>query len=393
MSETDIIRLCLCIDFRELRTNYPSAASIKTSTHKSLVELFMKNFAILSVIFVAFVLAIPAVSAQESEERVIDEVVAQVNEGVITLSRVKREMKSIVDAEVQAGKKREDVQKTIDEKQGELIANLINEELLVQKAKELGMDADVENAINQRFVEIMKENNVKTLEALYEQMRGQNVDPQEVRDMWRKQIIRERVIQREVQSAEYWRPTATAVKEYFEKNKAKFTKPETVSFSELFLGYAGRPDEASVLEKAKQLVTQLRGGANFDQLVKDNADKPIVSPESGKMEKATTATLNEVIKTPLTAVKPGGYTEPIVIKDLGVLILRLDAREAASSESFFDEQAVRSAILQERFPEAQKKFFSTLRQEAYIKISDTYRPLVAPILFAEERKEKAVSEK
>ena len=353
----------------------------------------MKNFAILSVFFVAFVLTIPAVSAQESEERVIDEVVAQVNEGVITLSRVKREMKSIVDSEVQQGKKREDVQKTINEKQGELIANLINEELLVQKAKELGMDADVENAINQRFVEIMKENNVKTLEALYEQMRGQNVDPQEVREMWRKQIIRERVIQREVQSAEYWKPNATQLKEYFEKNKAKFSKPELVSFSELFLGYAGRPDEASVLAKAKQLVTQIRGGASFDQMVKENGDKPIVAADSGKTEKASMATLNEVIRTPLAGIKVGAVTEPIVIKDLGVLILRVDAHEAASSDSFYEETAVRSAILQERLPEAQKKFFSTLRQEAYIKISDTYRPLVAPILFAEERKEKAVSEK
>jgi len=354
----------------------------------------MKNFAIFSVLFVAFVLAIPAVSAQESEERVVDEVVAQVNEGVITLSRVKREVKSIVDAEVQQGKKREDVQKAIDEKQGELIANLINEELLVQKAKELGMDADIDNAINQRFVEIMKENNVKTLEALYEQMRGQNVDPQDIRDMWRKQIIRERVIQREVQSAEYWRPNATELKKYFEEHKAKFTKPETISFSELFLAYAGRPDEASVLEKAKQLVTQLRGGGNFDQILKDNGDKPIVAPDSaGKTEKATLATLNDVIKTPLTNVKAGGFTDPIVVKDLGVLILRVDAREAASSESHFDEAAVRSAMLQERFPEAQKKFFSTLRQDAYIKISDTYRPLVSPILFAEERKEKTVSEK
>ncbi|MDI1243650.1 MAG: peptidyl-prolyl cis-trans isomerase [bacterium] len=353
----------------------------------------MKKFAILSVFFLSFLLAIPTVSAQESEERVIDEVVAQVNEGVITLSRVKREIKTIIEAEVQQGKKREDVQKAIDEKQGELIANLINEELLVQKAKELGMDADVENAINQRFVEIMKENNVKTLEALYEQMRGQNVNPQEIRDMWRKQITRERVIQREVQSKAYWEPNATQLKEYFEKNKAKFTKPETVSFSEIFLGYAGRPDEASVLEKAKQLLTQLRAGGNFDQLLKENGDKPIVAPESGKTEKATTANLNDVIKAPLAAVKVGGYSEPIVVKDLGVLILRLDAREAASGDSFFDEQAVRSAILQERFPEAQKKFFSTLRQDAYIKISDTYRPLVAPILFAEERKDKAVSEK
>lgn len=354
----------------------------------------MKNFAIFSVFFLAFVLAIPAVSAQESEERVIDEVVAQVNEGVITLSRVKREMKTIVDSEVQQGKKREDAQKMVDEKQGELIANLINEELLVQKAKEIGMDADVENAINQRFVEIMKENNVKTLEALYEQMRTQNVDPQEVRDMWRKQIVKERVIQREVQSATYWKANATELKEYFEKNKAKFTKPELVSFTELFLAYAGRPDEASVLEKAKQLVAQIRGGGNFEQIAKDNGDKPIVSPETGKTDKTPVATLVETLKTPLTNVKIGALTEPIVIKDLGVLILRVDAREAASSDSHFDEQAVRSAILAEKFPEAQKKFFSTLRTEAYIKISDTYRPLVAPILFADERKDtKAVSEK
>jgi hypothetical protein len=28
---------------------------------------------------------------------------------------------------------------------------------------------------------------------------------------------------------------------------------------------------------------------------------------------------------------------------------------------------------------------STLREDSYIKLSDSYRPLVAPILFAEER--------
>jgi hypothetical protein len=50
-------------------------------------------------------------------------------------------------------------------------------------------------------------------------------------------------------------------------------------------------------------------------------------------------------------------------------------------------------MLQENFPTAQKKFFTTLREEAYIKISETYRPLVAPVLFSEERKEKTVSTK
>ena len=59
----------------------------------------------------------------------------------------------------------------------------------------------------------------------------------------------------------------------------------------------------------------------------------------------------------------------------------------ASSESHFDENAVRLAITSERAPEEQKKFMSALRSDSYIKISDTYRPLVAPILFADERKD------
>lgn len=352
----------------------------------------MRRTAVFGVLLSVFALASTAVVAQESEERVIDQVVAQVNEGVITLSRVKRESKNIVDLEVQQGKKREDVQKTMDEKQGELIANLINEELLVQKAKELGLEAEIEASINQRFLEIMKENNVKTLEALYEQMRGQNIDPQEIREMWRKQAVRDRVIQREVQSKVYWEANQTQLKEYFDKHKSQFTKPETISISELFLGYAGR-DEASVKTKAASLVTQLRNGGNWDTIVKENGDSGIVTQGAGKIENLNVAELVDTIKTPLKDVKPGGFTEPIDIKDMGQIILRVDKREAASSESFFDESAVRSAMLREKFPEAQKKFFSTLREDAYIKISEAYRPIVSPILFADERKEKSVSEK
>jgi len=73
-----------------------------------------------------------------------------------------------------------------------------------------------------------------------------------------------------------------------------------------------------------------------------------------------------------------------------VVILRVDARERASSESYFDENAVRLAIVSEKAAEEQKKFFALLRSESYIKISDTYRPIVAPILYADDRKpEKA----
>ena len=350
----------------------------------------MRHFKnIFSVLTLAAFLAIPAF-AQETQVKVVDEVVAQVNDGVITLSRIKREMKDVVDSFVQQGKTREEAQKSVDEKQGELIANLINEELLIQRAKELGLEKDIEQSLNERFVDIMKQYNLKTIEALYAEMEKTGVDPKEIRENWRKQVTRDMVIQREVQAKIYWGLNGKEIKDYFEKNKARFTKPETVAVSELFLGFAGR-DEAAVRQKAKEILAQLRAGADFDKIAKENGDPGVVTRGTGKAENMKVADLNEVVAKPLKDVKVGGYTEPFDADDLGVVILRVDKREKASTESVFDENAVRMAILNERFPAEQTKFMAKVREESYIKISETYRPIVSPILFAEERKQKTAN--
>ena len=328
----------------------------------------------------------PIASAQETEERVVDEVVAVVNEGVITLSKVKREAKGVVEAGVQQGKTREAAQREVDEKQGEMIANLIHEELIVQKAKELGFDSEIEANVNRRFIEIMKQYNLKTLDQLYQEMEKTGVNPQEIRELWKKQATRELVVQKEVSGKIYWGVTTKEIKDYYEKHKAKFTKPESVTVREIFLGFAGR-DENAVREKAKQLVAQLRAGGDFDKISKENSDPGVIT-QGGRAEKLKTADLSALLSTALKDVKVGGYTEPVAADQLGVVILRVDAREKATTESHFDENAVRLAIVAERAPEEQKKFLSSLRSESYIKLSDTYRPLVSPILFAEDRKEK-----
>jgi len=126
----------------------------------------MRHFRLfLTALIFSIAFIVPA-SAQETQTRVIDEVVAQVNDGVITLSRVRREMKDVVDTWVKEGKTKEEAQKMADEKQGELIASLINEELLIQKAKESGLDSDIDASINQRMSDIMKEYKLKTVDEL-----------------------------------------------------------------------------------------------------------------------------------------------------------------------------------------------------------------------------------
>jgi peptidyl-prolyl cis-trans isomerase SurA len=351
----------------------------------------MRHFG--SVFFVLSLIAVTAIviPAQETEERVVDEVIAQVNEGVITLSKVNREVKGIIEGGVQENKKREDVEKMVEEKRGEIIASLIHEELLMQKAKELGLESEIEASVNRRFVEIMKQYNMKTLEALYQEMEKTGVDPQDIREGWKKQATRDLVLQREVDGKLYWGLSGKELKDYYEKNKARFTRPETVTVSEIFLGFAGR-DENAVRQKATQLVTQLRAGGDFDKLAKENTDPGVVTQGKGT-EKLRAADLTPLLASALKDVKVGGYTEPISADQIGIVILRVDGREKATSESYFDENAVRLAITNERSPEQRKKFLATLRSDSYIKISDSYRPLVSPILFAEERKEKPADEK
>ena len=326
-----------------------------------------------------------AVFAQESEAKVVDEVVAQVNDSVVTLSQIKREMSEAIDSFVKEGKTLEQAKAEIEGKQGELIASLINEELILQKGKELnGVEADVDAQINARFLEIMKQQNIKSLDALYKAMEASGVEPQGIREVWRKQITKDIVLQREVDSKVFFGLTPKEVKSYYEANKAKFTKPETITISEIFLGFAGR-DEAAVREKAKQLLVKLRSGGDFSALAVENSDRPNVKENKGKAGTLNVKDLDKIFAEPLKNVKVGGISELIEMTE-GIEILRVDARTNASSESFFDENEVRKTMAYEKLPVERKKYMTTLREDAYIKISENYRPMVSPILFADDRK-------
>jgi parvulin-like peptidyl-prolyl isomerase len=330
-----------------------------------------------------------AVSAQETELKVVDEVVAQVNENVVTLSGIKREMKEIVALLIESGKTREQAEAEVESRKAELIANFINEELLIQKGKELGIETDVDAEINARLGQKMKEMNLKSIDKLYEAMRNAGLDPDQIRDTWRKQLTRDFVLQREVDSKVYFGWSSKEVKDYYEKNKSKFVKPETVSLSEIFLSFAGR-DEAAVKEKANQLIKQAREGADFVKLVMENSERDDKQQSKGSVGKFTYDQLkdiNEKLVAPVKATKTGAVTDAIVL-DEGVEILRVDERTAASSESVFDETEVRRVMTVEQIPAERKKYMIELRdpQQSYIKINETYRPMVAPLLFAEERK-------
>jgi parvulin-like peptidyl-prolyl isomerase len=340
--------------------------------------------------------ASPRVMAQEGELQVIDEVVVQVNDDVITLSRLKRETRERVEALKQNGMTEEQALAEAAKKQPELIVILINEQLLLQKGKELDLASDIEAAVNRRMLEIAREQGITSIEKLDQAMREAKLDPVGIRQTMRAEMMKQAVFQQEVDRIIFYGPSADEVKKYFEANREKFRTPESVTLSEIFLS-AENKDAAAVKARAMELVTQLRAGADFGALATANSEREKNGVRTAPQDKGRAGVfelpaLRDDITAVIKNVKVGGVSDVIKTPD-GFQILRVDERTPASATIKFDDNRVREAMMIERQPKEREAFLEKLRNDAFIKISESYRASVEPLLKLATRTSAKTDEK
>src|SRR2546421_9749888 len=160
----------------------------------------MKFKLLISILFLlaAFVVSPSPARAQEGEPVVVDEVIAQVNDGVVTLSQLKREMKERVETLKQNGMTEQQANSEVEKHKPELIATLVNEQLLLQRGKELDLTERVEAEVNKRMLEVAKENKIPSIEKLDEAMRQSGVDPASTRQTMRTEMMKQAVLESEV---------------------------------------------------------------------------------------------------------------------------------------------------------------------------------------------------
>lgn len=343
-----------------------------------------KYFAVITFLALAILVAAPSRAfAQEGEMQVVDEVIAQVNDDVITLSMLKRETKERVDALKQNGMTEQQATAEVAKHQPELIATLINEKLLLQKGKELDLANDIEAEVNRRMLQIANEQGIPTIEKLIEAMRQSGLNYEDVRRTMRSEMMKQAVLQQEVDRKVYLGPSTDEVKKYFEAHPDKFRKPESVKLSEIYLYTTGK-DDAAVRARAVELVTQLRAGADFRALAAANSEREkngerTAPKDFGEVGEFDVPSLREDLLASLKDVKAGGVTDPIKLQD-GYQIIRVDQRTPGSNTPTFNDNRVREAMLMERQPQEREKYLQTLRNEAFIKVTDAYSAGVAPLL-------------
>ena len=148
----------------------------------------------------------PARAQEEAAPTVLDEPVVQVNNDVIMLSLLKRENDEFRDVLTkQRGMTAEQADAEIAKRQPEVIFNLINEALLIQKGKDTPrLSEEVEADVNREVLRVGQAQGLKTLEELREAMKQEGMNLSDVQETLRRQYMKQAVLQRDVDSKIYY---------------------------------------------------------------------------------------------------------------------------------------------------------------------------------------------
>ena len=328
---------------------------------------------VITILAVSFALA---TTARAQEPELINEIVARVNNDIITradyLNAIRDFKEELTRQMGGAGKSEAEINAEFERLKSTVLDFMIDDLLLEQKAKELNID--VETEVNQQMAEIAKENGLPNVLAFENELKKQGVDPEAARASLRKKLQQQYVIQREVLQPIFQRLNDKDRRAFYDKHKDGFTVPGEVTLSEIFLPLEGHTAD-EVDQRAKRLVAELRAGKPFAEAAQANSPASRASrAQNGKLGSFKQGELKEDIAAAISSLKAGEVTEPIRLQD-GFQIIRLDERKPAVLRAFEDaevQNAIGRAATMERAEEARKKYVKKLRDDAFVEITKGY---------------------
>jgi len=314
-------------------------------------------------------------SARAQEPELINEIVARVNSDIITRAdylNAARDFREEL-ASHMAGKSAAEIDAEFERLKSTVLNFLIENLLMEQKAKELGLD--VEADVNQEMARMAKENGLPNVIAFENELKKQGVDPEIARAQLRKNLLQQYLVQREVISPIYQNLNDKDRREFYEKHKDLFTTQGEVTLSEIFLPLEGHT-ASEVEQRARRIIEELKAGQSFAEAVKKNSpESRATRAQNGKMGTFKPGELKPDIAAAVSTLNTGQVTEPIRLQD-GFQIIRVDDRKTPTIRAFAEpevQQAISRAATMERADEARKKYMKKLRDDAFIEITKGYQ--------------------
>jgi len=313
--------------------------------------------------------------AVAADVKVVEEIVAKVNNEIITRGELERERKQ-ADARLRAqglsGQRLADAMKEFEKG---LLRDRIDNMLLVQKGKELSINVDPD--VSKFLADMQLRAKIGDPEKFQQMIRDQLGMPfEDYKSELRNQYLTRRVIGQEVSSRIHV-PHAD-VEKYYAEHKSEFVRKERVFLQEILISAQGKkPDEVLALEKkAKGIVARARKGEKFDNLVRDFSEADSAQ-NGGMLDPYERGSLDKRIEDLVFNQERNYVTDPIRVSG-GFLILKVVEKHNAGQATLEEvENEVNEKLFMPRFEPEIRKYLTRLRMDAFLEIKEGYTDTAA----------------
>lgn len=295
-----------------------------------------------------------------AEAKTVDRILAQVNDDIITLSDLSREMAQIRQ-QLAAKYTGEQLEEAVKDAEKEVLDDLIREKLLVQKATELGLNANTDARLSSFIQRIIKEHNLKDTDELERELAKQGMTLRDFREQYRKQLIVGDLIDEFVRS----RITLLSeeIEKYYKDHAAEFTIPEEVTLSEIVISNEGNAEGAE--NRANDIYNRLKQGEPFAALANQYSKGPTAS-KGGGIDTYVISKLNPDIAKAIANLKEGEISKVQKLKD-GYVIYRVDARKPASLLPLDQvRDKIRNYLYEKKYNPEYERYLAQLWEDAHI---------------------------
>lgn len=345
---------------------------------------FMKKFSLISAALLTLVVFVHA-------DNIVDEIVARVNDQIITRSQFDRAKQS----QLQEIKQEfpNDWQSRWANAQKDVLRELIDEQLLMQKGKDLGITGETETV--KQLNKMRQQMGLPTMQALEDEAKKQGISFEDYKESIRTRVVTQQVIGQEVGSKIGSAITQQEIQDFYNQHKQDMSGPEEITLSEILVSAHAKPspdksaqndasektedkdtqeDPALVAKaeaKAKLIYAQLKTGAKFEDLARKESDGPTAA-QGGPLGTFKKGELAKEFEDATMSLKPGDFTQPMRTKQ-GFLILRVDDHRPAGVPPLKEvENRIREAIYSQKLEPAARDYLKKLREQAYIEVKPGY---------------------
>jgi peptidyl-prolyl cis-trans isomerase SurA len=313
----------------------------------------------------------PAVSAEGG--KVVEEIVARVNNEVITRSELQHSIATAEDDAKSDCANRctpEQLKNLTEDRQKNALRELIDQSLLVQRGKDMGVS--VEPDVIKQLDQIRIENKLPSMEALEQAVSGEGLNWEDFKNNIRNGLLTKKVISSEVGS--HINISKDEIQKYYDEHKAEFMRPEQVVLRSIEVNTAGK-DEAEVAELRKKAETarkRIMDGEDFGEIAKRYSDGS-TAKQGGYLGEYKRGELSKELEDTVFKMKRNDLTEVMETKQ-GFLIMQVMEHYDEGEQSLAKvENEIEGKLYNQRMEPALREYLKTLREESYVVIKPGYQ--------------------